>query len=246
MRQNICLIVEYDGTRFSGWQLQLNGLSVQEVMEEALARLLEEPVRVNSSGRTDAGVHARGMAVQFRSPRRLPLRAYRQGLNGLLPTDVAVREVREVPQEFHVRYDAKGKWYRYTLYLDPLRSPLAARSSWQIRSSLDLEAMAAAAAQYIGCHDFAAFRTSGCAARTTEREIFSVALSREERFLHIDVRGSGFLRNMVRVMVGTLVEIGLGKKNPQAVAAFLRGETAVCRPGPTAPPQGLCLMEVWY
>ena len=112
MAQNICLIVEYDGTRFAGWQMQPNGLSVQEVMEQALTRLLEEPVRLISSGRTDAGVHARGMAAQLRSPRRLPLRAFREGLNGLLPADIAVREVREVAEDFHVRYDARGKWYR--------------------------------------------------------------------------------------------------------------------------------------
>ncbi len=246
MTQNICLIIEYDGTRFVGWQVQPNGVSVQDVVEDALARLLGEAVRVTSSGRTDAGVHARGMAAQLRSPRQLPLKAYREGLNGLLPPDVAVREVREVDENFNVRFDAKGKWYRYTLYRSKVRSPLAARTSWHIRAPLSLPAMAEAAVFFVGHHDFSAFRTSGCAALTTERKIFSVTLSQEGDFLHVDVRGAGFLKNMVRVMVGTLVEVGLGKKKPRDVNLLLRGDLGAGRAGRTAPPQGLCLMEVWY
>jgi len=241
---NICLILEFDGTAYAGWQVQANGVSVQQVVEAKLAELLGAPVRLVSSGRTDAGVHARGMVANFHTDRDLPLSAYREGLNRLLPADIAVREARQVGEDFHARFAARGKWYRYSLCLTPVRSPLQGRYSWQLRAPLNAEAMAEAARHLVGVHDFAAFRTSGCDARTTVREIFSVDIQAEEPLLHIDVRGSGFLRNMVRVMVGTLVEVGLGKRAPGDVAALLGG----CgeRAGRTAPPQGLCLMEVWY
>ncbi len=242
---NIRLVIEYDGTRYAGWQFQPNGLAVQQVVEENLFRLLGHRVRLVSSGRTDAGVHARGMVVNFHSERPLPLTAYREGLNGLLPPDIAVREAAVAAAGFHARFDAKGKWYRYTLYRRPVRSPLHARFSWHLRGALDEALMAEAARCFVGAHDFAAFRTSGCSARTTVREIFSVELVRQHELLFVDVRGSGFLRNMVRVMVGTLVEVGLGKRSPGEVAALLRSP-ARGQAGRTAPAQGLCLMEVWY
>jgi tRNA pseudouridine38-40 synthase len=240
----IRLVVEYDGTRFAGWQWQLNGLSVQEIVEGALAQLLGTSVRVMVAGRTDAGVHARGQVVHFRTERQLPMSAYREGLNRLLPNDVAIRHASEAPAGFHARYSARGKWYRYSLHLSPMRSPLTARTAWHLRSRLDVEAMAVAAQAFVGRHDFCAFRTSGCDARTTIRDIFSCDLQHEGDLLHIDVRGGGFLRNMVRMMVGTLVDIGRGKRGAGDVALLLRGELP--RAGPTAPPQGLCLMEVHY
>lgn len=240
----IRLIVEYDGTRFAGWQWQLNGLSVQEIVEGALTQLLGTSVRVMVAGRTDAGVHARGQVVHFRTERQLPMSAYREGLNRLLPNDVAIRQASEAPVGFHARYSARGKWYRYSLHLSPMRSPLTARTAWQLRSKLDIEAMTAAAQAFVGRHDFSAFRTSGCDARTTIRDIFACDLQREGDLLHIDVRGGGFLRNMVRMMVGTLVDIGRGKRDAGDVARLLRGDLP--QAGPTAPPQGLCLMEVHY
>lgn len=243
--RTIRLIIEYDGTAYAGWQLQPNGLSLQEVVEGALAEVLGEGVRLISSGRTDAGVHARGMTAHFITPRDLPLSAFREGTNRHLPRDVAIREASEAPADFHARFDARGKWYRYTLYLGSVRSPLAARTSWHIRSALDFDAMSAGAEAFVGTHDFAAFRSSACEAKTTERTIFSVDLSREGDLLHIDVKGSGFLKNMVRVMVGTLLEIGLRKRPPGDVGLLLR-EGCRTRAGRTAPPCGLCLMEVWY
>jgi tRNA pseudouridine38-40 synthase len=242
--KTICLIVEYDGTRFAGWQWQANGLSVQEVVEGALAQLLGDFVRVMVAGRTDAGVHARGQVIHFRTERQLPMIAYRAGLNRFLPDDVVIRHASEAPAGFHARHSAKGKWYRYSLYLMPVRSPLSARAAWHLRSPLNVEAMALAAKDFLGRHDFAAFRTSGCDARTTVRDIFACDLQREGDLLHIDVRGSGFLRHMVRLMVGTLVDIGLGKRDVGDVARLLRGELPMA--GPTAPPHGLCLMEVCY
>jgi tRNA pseudouridine38-40 synthase len=243
--KTIRLTIEYDGTDFVGWQIQPNGRSVQEVLEQALAEVLGTEVRLHSAGRTDAGVHARGMMAHFETDRELPLAAYREGVNRLLPPDVAVREAAEAPAGFHSRFDARGKWYRYTLLRAPVRSPLNCRTTWHLRTPLDRAAMSRAAQAFVGRHDFAAFRAAGCDARTTVREIFSLQLEEQGELMFIDVRGDGFLRNMVRVMVGTLVEIGMGRRSESDVAQLLH---AGCRQkaGRTAPAQGLCLMEVWY
>jgi tRNA pseudouridine38-40 synthase len=218
---------------------------VQEVLEAALALVLGSPVRVHSAGRTDAGVHARGMTAHFETAADLPLAAYREGVNRLLPPDVAVREATEAAEVFHARFDARGKWYRYAIYIAPVRSPLQGRYAWHLRSPLDLTAMGRAAQDFVGRHDFAAFRSAGCDARTTIREVFSVELDQQGELLFIDVRGAGFLRNMVRVMVGTLVEIGMGRRSNADVTDLLR-QNCRQRAGRTAPAQGLCLMEVWY
>lgn len=243
--RNIKLIIEYDGTNYAGWQVQPNGLAIQEVMEKALAQILAAPVRLHSSGRTDAGVHAKGMVATFATDREMPLRAFSDGLNALLPPDIAVKDSAEMPLEFHPRFDAKGKHYRYTIYSAPRRSPLSRLYARHLRGKLDIGAMAEAAGHFVGEHDFAAFRTSGCAAKTTVRRIDAVGLSREGDLIHVDVKGSGFLRNMVRIMVGTLVEVGQGKRSPDTVAAILAGDAGVSA-GATAPPHGLCLMEVYY
>jgi len=243
--RTILLTLEYDGTDFSGWQLQPNGRSVQGVVEVALEKLLGEFVRVQSAGRTDAGVHARAMPVHFRTTRDLPLTAFRDGLNCLLPDDVAVRNAQEMPAGFHARFQAAGKWYRYTLDRRNVRSPLSGRNSWLVRGVLDLPLMREAAGLLIGEHDFGAFRSSGCAARETVRLLESIDLSEDGDFLHIDVRGSGFLRNMVRLLTGTLVEIGRGKRPVADIPRLLKREPGV-RAGVNAPPQGLCLMEVYY
>lgn len=241
----IRLTIEYDGTGFVGWQIQPNGRSVQEVLEKALGHLLAAPTRVHSAGRTDAGVHARGMVAHFTTSACLPLAAYREGLNRLLPTDVAIREAAEASEGFHARFDARGKWYRYAIHCAPVRSPLLDRNAWHVRSALDLTAMETAARDFVGRHDFAAFRAAGCDAKTTVREIYSLHLVQQGELLFVDVRGEGFLRNMVRVMVGTLVEIGMSRRPASDVDGLLRGG---CREkaGRTAPAHGLCLMEVWY
>jgi len=242
--RNIKLIIEYDGTAYAGWQVQPNGVAVQEVMEGALAKLTGQPVRLLSSGRTDAGVHARGMVACFTTDRDLPLRAFSDGVNALLPPDIAVREAMDAPSDFHPRFAATGKRYRYTLHLGSRRSPLARLYAWHVKGTLDLERLAEAAGLFVGEHDFASFRTAGCAARTTVRRIDAVTLVREGELLHIDVTGSGFLRTMVRLIVGTLVAVGQGRLTPATVARCLAEPGSPA--GPTAPAHGLTLLEVFY
>lgn len=242
--RTILLTLEYRGAGYVGWQVQPNGVSVQEVVETALAELVGETVRIHSSGRTDAGVHARCMLAHFRTESHLPLKAFRDGLNSLLPNDVAVRAAREMPEGFHARYDARGKWYRYTLYRGRVRSPLHAETAWHLRGSLDIPAMRRAADLLVGKHDFQAFRSSSCAAKTTTREIFSIEFVEDGELLHLDFRGSGFLKKMIRMLVGTLVQVGQGKRPLSDVPKLLNGDPGL-RSGPTAPAHGLCLMEVW-
>jgi tRNA pseudouridine38-40 synthase len=201
--------------------------------------------RLHPSGRTDAGVHARGMVATFTSDTTLPLRAFSHGLNAFLPPDIVIRAVDEVPLDFRVRYDASGKHYRYTIYNGAPRSPLARLYSWQVREPLLVDAMVAAATLFVGEHDFASFRTSGCAAKTTLRRISACDLKREADLLVIDVLGSGFLRNMVRLMVGSLVEVGRNRCSIADISRLLV-EPGRHRPPLSAPPQGLCLMEVFY
>jgi tRNA pseudouridine38-40 synthase len=243
--RTILLLIEYDGTAYAGWQVQPNGLAVQAVVEEALQKVIGEPARLHSAGRTDAGVHARAMPVHFKTDKDLPLSAFREGVNRFLPEDIAVREARNMPDGFHARFSAQNKLYRYTLFLGDVRSPLAARTSWQLRGSLDLTLLRRTAADLVGQHDFKAFQSASCAAKTSVREILDITVQQADPFVTIDVRGSGFLKNMVRMLVGTLVEIGQGRRPPEDIRRLLAGDESL-RSSATAPPQGLCLIEVTY
>jgi tRNA pseudouridine38-40 synthase len=241
----VLVTISYDGTDYSGWQVQPNGLAVQQVVEDALEQLLKERVQVRSSGRTDAGVHALAMAASFTTSRNLPLRAFVEGANRFLPADVAVRNARFVADGFKPITMAHAKQYRYTIINSPVRSPLDRLYSWQVREPLDLGAMEEAALRFVGSHDFAAFRASNCVAKTTVRRIDSVKITRQGVRITIDVIGGGFLKNMVRVMVGTLVDIGKGRFFPSDIDRLLEDGDRK-KAGSTAPACGLCLIQVIY
>jgi tRNA pseudouridine38-40 synthase len=243
--RTIRLTIEYDGTAYSGWQRQPNGLAVQQVVEEALCQLLGQKPELRSSGRTDAGVHAYGMAAAFKTSTNLPLKAFIEGTNRFLPPDIAIRNALEAPNDFKPIADALAKHYRYTILATPIRSPLKRFHVWHIREKLDLEAMQKAAVQFIGHHNFAAFRASNCVAKTTVRRIDSVKITLEADSIIIDVVGGGFLKNMVRVMTGTLVDIGRGRFKPEHIQLLLQSGDRK-QAGVTAPACGLCLMEVYY
>lgn len=241
----LLLTISYDGTNYSGWQVQPNGLAVQQVVEDAYAQLLGERVQVRSSGRTDAGVHARAMAASFSTSRNLPLRAFVEGVNRFLPADVAIQSACIVPEGFKPITMAHAKHYRYTIINSSVRSPLDRLYSWQVREPLDLAAMVDGASRFVGIHDFAAFRASNCVARTTVRRIDSVRITRGGTRITVDVIGGGFLKNMVRVMVGTLVDIGKGRFTPSDIERLLLGGDRK-EAGSTAPACGLCLIQVVY
>jgi tRNA pseudouridine38-40 synthase len=239
------LTLEYDGARFVGWQVQPDGRSVQEELEKAAAKLCGEAVRITGAGRTDAGVHARGQVASLRVLKQLPLAAWTAGLNALLPEDLACVRAEEAPEGFDARRWARGKRYIYCILQTPVRSPLRRGRAWEIRRPLDVEAMVAAAPQLVGRHDFSALRAADCPARTTVREIRQLSVAREGTGIEIAVTATAFLKHMVRNIVGTLVEVGHGRRSPDSLAALLETRDRKLA-GPTAPPQGLILDEVYY
>jgi tRNA pseudouridine38-40 synthase len=245
MQKTIKLTIQYDGTAYCGWQEQPNGPSVQTQVELALAKILGIRVRVQSSGRTDAGVHAVAMPAVFTTDSQVPLKAFIDGLNSYLPEDIAIQDACEVPPDFRVIGGTDSKTYRYTIYNTPVRSPLQRRTSWNIREPLDIPAMRQAAGYFVGEHDFAAFRASNCSAVTSRRRIDAVQICHDPPFVTIDVTGGGFLKHMVRIMVGTMVDIGKGRF-PADHIRYLLDNPDRSKGGATAPPQGLCLIEVRY
>jgi tRNA pseudouridine38-40 synthase len=239
------LTLEYDGARFVGWQVQPNGRSVQQELEKAVAKLCGEEVRVTGAGRTDAGVHARGQVASLRVGKELPLKAWTAGLNALLPEDMACVRAEVVPEGFDARRWARGKKYIYYILQTQVRSPLRRGRAWEIRRPLDVEAMRAAAPWLVGAHDFSALRAADCPARTTVREIRELQILRDGARVEIAVQATAFLKHMVRNIVGTLVEVGHGRRSPDSIAALLEGRDRK-RAGPTAPAHGLVLEEVYY
>lgn len=239
------LTLEYDGTAYVGWQRQLNGTSLQEVVERALSELLGAPISTLAAGRTDAGVHALGQVVAFDAPRTLPLTAYLRGLSALLPEDISVVGATEVPAEFDPRRDALGKRYRYLLSNRPVRSPLRRRTHWQLFATLDVAAMDEAARPLLGTHDFSAFRAANCEALTTVRTLRELFILASGDVVQFELEGTAFLKHMVRNIVGTLVEVGRGQQPVPWVAEVLASRDRT-RAGPTAPAQGLVLVDVRY
>jgi tRNA pseudouridine38-40 synthase len=240
------LVIEYDGTRYVGWQVQPNGPSIQAEVERAHATLRKAPVRVTAAGRTDAGVHALGQVLSFAEERPLPMEAYRKGMNALLPDDIAVREAGLEPDGFDARRSAAGKRYRYRIENGPTRAPLSRRVAWQQFRPLDVAAMRAAAAHLVGRHDFAAFQASDCACEHAVRHLTRLdVLGEPGGRIDFVVEATAFVKHMVRNLVGTLVEVGLGRRSPESMTALLASGDRT-RAGPTAPPQGLCMEEVFY
>jgi tRNA pseudouridine38-40 synthase len=232
--------VEYDGTDFAGFQSQRNARTVQGELETVLAHLSDgRRHRVDGAGRTDAGVHATGQVIAFTWTGRLTAERLEEAINGLLPPDVAIRDLRQVPDGFHPRHAARYRDYRYTVWNGP-RSPLRERTALGVRAPLDTDAMARAGSAFIGRHDFSAF---GSADRQPVRTVHAVRVRRDGPLVTIDVRADAFLRGMVRRMVAVLLQVGRRKLSETAVAAAL----AAGRPamhGVKAPAKGLCLRRV--
>ena len=239
------LVLEYDGFDYHGWQVQDDAVTIQGAIEAALGKILGAPIRVNGAGRTDAKVHALGQVVSFRCPSIIPTTALQRALNTLLPRDVVVHDVRDVPADFHARFSALGKVYAYRILNRPTRAPLRLRYTWHIPQPLDVPALALAGEGLQGTHDFTSFQATGSEVKTTERTLTELTVTREGEEIVISCTANGFLRHMVRNIVGMLVEVGRGARLPADIKRILDGRDRRLA-GATAPPQGLYLVQVLY
>jgi len=245
--RRVKLTVAYDGTAYAGWQVQPNGTTVQAVMEGVLARILQEPVRLRAAGRTDAGVHAREQVVDFADAGKRDLETIVHGGNCLLPPDIRILSAEEAPETFDARRHATEKEYRYFLYLSPVDSPFLSRYAWHIEAALDIDAIRRGLSHLVGEHDFSSFRGQGCNAISPVRTIFRAEIARHgvPGLVSIDVAGAGFLRHMVRNIVGTVVNAGKGKHSADHVGEILRARDRTAA-GLNAPAHGLFLWSVKY
>ncbi len=241
----IKLTIEYDGTGYSGWQIQTGQDSIQARLEAVLERIFSQPVRVRGSGRTDAGVHALGQVAAVTLPRPFDRADLVRAMNAMLPPDIVVLEAEEVPDAFDARRNARSRVYQYRVLNQDSPSAFEYRYSWLIREPLALDRMNVAAALFLGEHDFAAFRTLGTEVKSTVRRVLESEWTREGPWLLYRVEATSFLRHMVRTMVAAMVEAGRGKLEPSFITQLLENRDRAMAPA-AAPPQGLFLIEVRY
>ena len=239
------MIVEYDGTNYAGWQRQANALAVQQVLEETLERLTGERTVLHGASRTDAGVHALGQSVHFDTDSRIPGEKFSYALNALLPHDIRVSFSEDAAGDFHARFSTKGKRYRYLFWDAPHAGALNRNTHAHSIYPLDVEKMQAEANALIGTHDFAAFAASGSVVKDTVRTIWKAEVTRDGHEVKLIVEGSGFLYNMVRIIAGTLRDVGSGKLAPGALKRAIETGDRLDL-GVTAPAHGLTLMKVFY
>ncbi len=243
--RTIRLTISYDGTAYCGWETQRNGLAIQPVVEDALFAILRERIAIVGSGRTDAGVHALGQVASFATTSNLTPRKLRLGMNAVLPRDISILEVAEVPSAFHARFSAVSKTYRYTILNAPARRPLERHREYHFPQALDVSAMQVAAATLVGTHDFRAFAKEAARRRNCVRTILRATVLGQAPRIEIELHGTGFLYNMVRIITGTLIEVGLCRR-PVTTFTEVLGGKARADAGYTVPPHGLCLMSVDY
>lgn len=239
------VVIEYDGTHYSGWQRQLNAPTIQATVEDALASIAQTRLTIVGAGRTDAGVHALGQVASFRTDRGLSQREWLRALNAHLPADISALSVEEVPDDFHARYSASGKLYEYHLLNRPERAPLLRERAWMLYKSLDLAAMTDAASCLIGAHDFSSFETGPTDNENPLCRLEQLDLRREGELIVLAFYADRFLKQMVRSIVGTLVEVGQGKRSAADMKTVLAGHSRAAA-GKTAPPHGLYLVRVDY
>lgn len=235
----------YLGTSYFGWQSQTHRRTLQDHLEKALSTLLRHSVQTIAASRTDSGVHAEHQVVLFRTDVSFHEEKWMRSLNGLLPEDIGVLGIKPADLEFHPIYSAQGKIYRYRIWQGPSRHPHWAHSSWSIHKHINVEAMRNGASFFEGVHDFTSFCALDSSARTRLRHVYGIEIVEKGPMIEIWVFGKGFLKQMVRIMVGTLVDVGLGKKKPEDIAEILRAQNRVAA-GKTAPAQGLSLVRIYY
>ena len=243
--RNIKLTIEYDGTSYGGWQKQKNNRTIQQCIEEAIKLLTGEDVELIGSSRTDAGVHAKGMVANFITNSQIPADKFREAINTKLPDDIGIIKSEEVDRNFNSRYDSKGKTYCYTLVNRYEKVCIGRNYVYQVRDELNYNLMKEAAKYFLGKHDFKAFKTNGSSVKTSVRTINGLELELKGDVIKIFVSADGFLYNMVRIIVGTLIEVGKGKIKPEDIESIIKnGDRS--KAGPCVPPNGLVLEKVFY
>ncbi len=247
IQRNIKLVLEYDGTNYHGWQSQTgSGIqTIQETIEKALTLLSKEEGKVFSSGRTDAGVHALGQVINFQTRTTIPAAAWAPALNHLLPSDIRVLTSEDVPPEFHARYSARSKIYKYRILNRRTQTAIHRAYAWHINLPLNVSSMRRAGAVLVGKHNFSSFRGSGCNAKSPVRTLKSITIQKKGDFLDLLFEADAFLQYMVRNITGTLVEVGLGRFNTNDIVKILEARDR-SKAGKTAPPHGLYLLSVMY
>ncbi len=244
--RNIKLTLEYDGTGYHGWQIQPNSSTIQGVLEEKIGIIAGQRITLIASGRTDAGVHALGQVTNFRTESSIPLEALKRGVNSLLPDDIAIKRVDTVSDDFHARFSAKSKLYEYRIFNNPVLSPMERNFSWHISQRLDLSKMQKAAEALLGTHDFSSFRSAQTDNLNPVRSMMAVEIKKKKNHIvSFRLRANAFLKQMVRNIVGTLVDVGRGKIEPGEFRGILEARDRT-KAGMTAPPNGLFLVEVEY
>ncbi|WP_026895012.1 tRNA pseudouridine(38-40) synthase TruA [Clostridiisalibacter paucivorans] len=243
--RNIKIIIEYDGTKFNGWQSQPNCRTVQGVLERAINKLTDENIKIIGAGRTDGGVHAKGQAANFITNSSIPGDRFFMALNSVLPNDISIVNSEEVDLDFHSRYNAKGKIYEYIIYNSRIRSPIYRNYSWHVPLKLDIKSMRSALKYFKGTHDFRGFMSSGSNVKDTVRTIYDIEISSFAKFIKVKISGNGFLYNMVRIIIGTLVDVGQKNIYVEDIKDIIKSKQRE-NAGKTAKPQGLYLKEVFY
>jgi tRNA pseudouridine38-40 synthase len=244
--RNIKLLIEYDGTNYQGWQVQPKGPTIQGILEEKLGLLTGESVQLFGSGRTDSGVHALGQVAHFKTQSRMDIRTIQRALNSLLPHDIVIQKVEDVDEGFHARKHSKSKVYEYRILNRNLRSAFHRGYVWYIPQKLNLIEMKKATQSLVGEHDFSSFRSVGTATRTAVRRVSRAEWKRgRDGLIRFEIEANGFLKQMVRAIIGTLVEVGKGKMKAVEFRKILDSKDRK-EAGPTAPAQGLFLKEVKY
>lgn len=243
--KNIKIVIEYDGTRYCGWQRQKNGVSIQETIEKAIEKVTGEKTEIISSSRTDAGVHAKGQVANFLTSSTVPPEKICYAINSFLPDDIVILSSQEVPLDFHSRYSSKGKKYSYTILNRKIPSALLKNYSAHIPYELNIEDMIRASKYFLGEHDFSAFKSTGSSVKGNVRTIKRLELIKDEDIIKMFIEANGFLYNMVRIIAGTLIEVGKGRIKPDDIPFIIDSKDRK-KAGPTAPAQGLCLEKVYY
>ena len=243
--RNIKIIVEYDGTNYSGWQIQKNALSIQQVIEYSVERVTGVKTEVIGASRTDAGVHAKGYVANFKTESNIPADRFKDALNTKLPQDIVILKSEETYFDFHSRYHSKGKTYCYTI-LNRENAPAIGRNFlYHVKSPLNIENMKRACKYFLGTHDFSAFRNIGSSVKTSTRTITDMRIEKHGEIIEIYGTADGFLYNMMRIIVGVLIQVGNGKLKPKDVEDIILSKDRK-KAGKAAPASGLCLIEVFY